>query len=299
MKLNRLLGIVMLLLQRGQVTASELAEQFNVSPRTIYRDVAILSEAKVPVYTTQGTGGGIALMEGYAIQRTLLSPDEAQNMLLALKALRSTQQPEVDAVLAKLGQVFRQSPSDWLDIDLSPWGFEGVDLFQAMRDSILQQRVAAIAYTDGNGQQSQRIIEPMRLFFKGRGWYLEAFCRAREDFRTFRLSRIQDICLLEETFIRRTKTEPRLESPDTNVDLLLRFSPDVRYRIFDEFHPNNVQSVNGYYEVRIRYPLDEWVYGYLMGFCPFVEVLEPVFVREELTRRLEKALGVQRGVLSL
>ena len=108
MKINRLLEISLVLLNKGTVTAKELAERFNVSTRTIYRDVDILSTAGIPVYTNKGNGGGISILDNYSINKTVLTDGERDSLLLALKTLQSTKYPEIDTVLDKIGAVFKQ-----------------------------------------------------------------------------------------------------------------------------------------------------------------------------------------------
>lgn len=120
MKLNRLLEITTILLNKKATTAKELAERFSVSTRTIYRDIDVLSASGVPVYATQGINGGISILEDYTINRTALSNSEKDNILFALQTLQSTKYPEIDAVLEKLGSIFKYTATDWISIDFSP-----------------------------------------------------------------------------------------------------------------------------------------------------------------------------------
>ena len=106
MKINRLFEITTILLNKGTVTAKELADRFGVSTRTIFRDIDVLSSAGVPVYMKKGSGGGISILENYVFSRTLISDQESESLLLAVKTLQATQYPEVDMVLGKMGAIF-------------------------------------------------------------------------------------------------------------------------------------------------------------------------------------------------
>ncbi len=123
MKINRLLEITLILLNKSTVTARELADRFNVSTRTVYRDIDVLSTAGVPVFTNKGSGGGISLLDNYAINKALLTDHERDGLLLALKTLQATKYPEIDVILEKIGAVFKKATSiDWVQIEFSPWG---------------------------------------------------------------------------------------------------------------------------------------------------------------------------------
>ncbi|MGD9142787.1 MAG: HTH domain-containing protein, partial [Dehalococcoidia bacterium] len=123
MKINRLLEITLLLLNRGTVTAGELAERFGVSTRTIYRDIDDLSAVGVPVYTNKGRGGGVALLENYTFSKAMVTEQERDGLLLALKTLQATRYPDIDGIIDKIGALFKDAAAeDWVHVDFSPWG---------------------------------------------------------------------------------------------------------------------------------------------------------------------------------
>ncbi len=123
MKTDRLFEITTILINKGSVTAQQLAERFGVSTRTIYRDIDTLSSTGVPVYTNKGHGGGIHLLEDYTLSKALLSDRDREHLLLAIKTLQSTQYPEIDVVLEKMSALFKKLPDyDWVEIDFAPWG---------------------------------------------------------------------------------------------------------------------------------------------------------------------------------
>jgi len=298
MKTNRLLEITLILLNKGNTTARELADRFEVSPRTIYRDIDALSAAGVPVYTNKGSGGGISLLENYVLNRSLITDHEKDSLLLALKTLQATRYPEIDAILEKIGALFRNTaPADWVNIDFSPWGSgpNEENKFLDIKRAILKNRVISFDYINSDGILSHRHLEPMLLSFKSQAWYVWGYCRMRKDFRTFRISRIRNVVVTDETFTRRppdsVQEEEPAEPPKKPVTLKLRFQPQDLYRVYDDYDEERItRNPDGTYDVTVTFPEDEWVYGYIMSFGCYVEVLEPQRIRDIVRDRMKKAL---------
>ena len=299
MKINRLLEITLILLNKKSATAGELAERFGVSTRTIYRDIDDLSTAGVPVFTNKGSGGGIFLLENYAINRAMLTEHERDSLLLALKTLQATKYPEIDAILEKIGAVFQKAAAtDWVQIEFSPWGSgpNEENKFLDIKKAILECKVIAFEYVNADGILSRRMIEPMQLLFKGQAWYVWGYCRTRRDFRTFRISRIRHIDVTEDGFTRRTPENFKEAEPEAislnYVTLKLRFQPENLYRVYDDYDEQRItRNPDGTYDVTVTFPEDEWVYGYILSFGSYVEVLEPPHIREIVRQRMQKALN--------
>ena len=298
MKINRLLEITILLLNKGTITAKELAERFGVSTRTIYRDVDVLSSAGVPVFMNKGNGGGISLLENYSLNKALISEHESESLLFALKTLQATKYPEIDAVLNKIGAVFKNVDStDWVYIDFSPWSSNPNEYgkFTDIKKAILERKIILFDYINADGGRSHRSIEPMRLIFKGQAWYLWGYCNLKQDFRVFRISRIKNVLVTSKAFIRRKSEEREKEGTGEPlkklVNLKLKFFPEVLYRLYDDFEDELiVKNADGTCEVTVTYPEDEWVYGYLLSFGCHMEVLEPGHIRDIVADRMKKAL---------
>ena len=142
MSVSRLFEIVYLLLEKKQITARALAERFEVSVRTIYRDVDALSAAGIPIYASQGRGGGISLTDRFVLDRAALSPEEQARVLTALKSLPGGDSPESRATLTKLSGLFGRREPDWLQVDLTPWGASGggARRFDELKRAILERR---------------------------------------------------------------------------------------------------------------------------------------------------------------
>lgn len=303
MRTQRLIEMIVLLLNRETVRAQDLAERFGVSTRTVYRDVEELSLAGVPIYMTKGRGGGISLMREYALNRVLLSDQDKESIVLALKTLQTTRHPAVDSALERIGALIRQSvgdTDDWVQIDFSQWGSDPDEAgrFSAIKQAILQRRLVTFDYVDSAGNRTSREAEPMRLIYKGRAWYLYAYCRLKDAFRVFRLSRIKGLVVQEAGFQRRDARVPDdLDHDDDtarkSVSLKLRFASEVLHRVYDDFDERQIaRNPDGTCDVATSFPEDEWVYGYILSFGRSVEVLEPLAVRESISRRLREALSL-------
>ena len=284
--------MVYLLLEKGRMTAGALAERLEVSQRTVLRDVDALSAAGVPVYTTQGSGGGVALLDGYVLDRAAFSEEEQRQLLLALRSLPAQ---EGEQALTKLSALFRRGREDWLQVNLSRWGAGEADSekFKLLKEAVLERQTLAFDYAGSYGGTRARKVLPARLVFKGQGWYLQAFDLEREDYRTFRLSRILSPTFAGEVFHRRLDP-PDIEfsgeiPPLFRVEARLRFAPYMAYRVYDEFDQSCVaRQEDGSLLVESVFPEDQWLYGYLLSFGAGVEVLSP----DTLRRRLA-ALGLE------
>lgn len=292
MSVSRLFQIVYLLLEKRRITARDLAAHLEVSVRTIYRDVDALSAAGVPIYAIAGRNGGLSLMDHFILERAVFSEDEQLRLLTALQSLPGEEAAANREIRTKLAGLFGRREPDWLQVDLSPWGFQGEDArFHTLKGAILGRKQLSFTYLSSCGQRSRRQVLPARLSFKGRAWYLQGWCLSRKSYRTFRLSRILDLEVGER--FERTLSPPPIgaENPDSHVcvSLHLYFSPAVAYRIFDEFSPECIlhNSEEGLL-AEVLLPEDEWLYSYLLSFGTGVRVLSPVRVREKLAMLIEQ-----------
>lgn len=297
MQMNRLFEMVYLLMERGNMTASELARRFEVSTRTIYRDVETLSEAGIPIYACKGKGGGIRLMEDFVLDRSLLSKAEQNSVMASLRALEAVRVPDMEPVVTKLAGLFGQQAGNWLEVDFSSWGGgeEARRRFELLKEAILTRKVVAFSYHSATSGNSKRQVEPLKLLFKGQGWYLYGYCRQRGEERVFKLSRMGELEMLGEPFSRVAPAHAlSVESTPFQgrwEQLRLRFQPGLAYRVLDEFAPDQVlREPSGSFLVETKFPTGEWLFQYLLGFGAGVEVLDPPPIRDEMQKRLKKTL---------
>lgn len=296
MQINRLLEIVYILLDKKAVTAKELSEHFEVSQRTIYRDIDALSTAGIPVYANKGKGGGIRLLDNFVLNKSLLSDKEQLDILASLQSLKALSVPDVEPVLKKLAVMFNKNNPGWIDVDFSHWGSSSMERekFNLLKAAILNRKVIAFDYNSSFGESSRRILEPAKILFKGRGWYLYGFCRNKKSYRLFKISRMKNLVCLDEIYDREMPEYvwENYQADKTNiVKLVLRIDAKMAYRVYDEFEPEHVvQNSDGSFTAAVDYPEDEWVYGYILSFGNFAEVLEPKYMREIIKDKIEESL---------
>ena len=293
MQINSLFEIVYQLLDRKNMTAKELAEHFEVSTRTILRDIETLSMAGIPIYTVQGKGGGVRLMDNFVLNKSVLTDKEQQDILSALQGLNAVEVPEVEKVLSKLVALFNKNTTSWIDIDFSPWGSNASekDKFSILRDAILSKKMIQFDYFSYYGEKSRRICEPLQIVFKDKAWYLSAFCKGKEDYRTFKLSRIKNLAVTADTFDgREIRSISGAISPNKLCTVTLKIDKDMHYRVRDEFKDEDItENDDGTFTVKTLMPNDEWGYGCIMSYGEHAEVLAPDYIRTLIQSKFKEA----------
>lgn len=295
MQINRLFEIIYLLLNKKFTTANELAEHFEVSVRTIYRDIDTLSLAGIPIYALQGKGGGISLLEHYVLDKSVLSEREQNEILYALQSLTVTQVPEADKVLAKLSSLFKKSRTNWIEVDFSPWGSDdkGFSQFTLIKDAILTHKIIEFNYFGSSGEKTARRVEPMKLIFKINAWYLQAFCLTRNELRMFKIVRMADVQITEDLF---TQMIPQplpdggqLQETQKWIELCLNISADGAYRVYDEFKEKEItKNTDGSFTIKTTLPESDWLIRYILSFGSEAEVKSPQHIRDMLQFELNK-----------
>lgn len=298
MQINRLFEIVYILLDKKIVTAKELALHFEVSSRTIYRDVDTLSSAGIPIYATQGKNGGITLLDNFVLNKSVLSEDEQNEILIALQSLTATGYPSIDVTLSKLSSFFKKDNYNWIEVDFSNWGSNEhlKEKFDILKNAIINNKIITFEYYSSKGEKTNRRIEPAKLSFKAKSWYLKGFCLTRNEYRTFKITRMFDVKLTEERYTKKHLDveiiEPEKNGVNNLINLKLRFSSSVAYRIYDEFDKEAIiKNKDGSFNVDISLPKGVWIYDYILSFGTTIEVLEPIKVREVIKSKLEDIIN--------
>ena len=293
MQIHRLLEIVYTLLEKERVTAAELARNFGVSERTVYRDVDALSAAGIPVYMSKGYKGGISLLPGYAVEKSMLSDAEKTEILSALTALGAVRPDAQTAALGKLSSLFSSSSADWVEVDFSPWSGSGGDRdkFEALKTAILERKkISFFYYSTGGGEL--RVVCPLKLCFRGQSWYLYGFCVNRRENRFFKLRRMKDLNVSDE---RHTLTAPAKVSERSapaaaakkNAKIII--SAKMAYRVYDEFNSCG-RDENGDFIITVDYDRTEWLFPRLLTYGSECRIIEPASLRAEMKNFLEKVL---------
>jgi len=192
----------MFILEKGKVTANELADKFEVSVRTIYRDIDSISSAGIPIYATQGKGGGIEIAEDFVLSKSLLSENEKQQIMSALQGLENTTIQHETELLTKLSALFKIKNTSWIEVDFNNWQNNKMyeKTFDDIKSAILSKNIISFTYFSSNEKETSRSVKPVRLLFKSQDWYLYALCLLRNDFRYFKLSRIKNLEIHTEKF---------------------------------------------------------------------------------------------------
>lgn len=296
--LNRLLGIIYILMNKGTVTALELSRRFEVSVRTIYRDVENLSMAGIPIYTKKGKNGGISLTDGFVLNKMLVTTEEQQQILAALCSLDEVGAMDEKETLKKLGDFFQIEPRNWVSIDMSDWSGYRQELVNQLKQAILYHRAVEFDYYGQYREMSRRTVEPVQLIFKEYTWYLSAYCRSRQAMRLFKVLRIKNLKETGQAFMpdgekyRQDLQMPvKMGNSSVRMEVVLKIVASEAYRIYDRFEEYEIfRQEDGDFLVRTICTLDDWVYGMILSFGPAAEVLEPEPVREEMKNRLSSML---------
>lgn len=291
MKIDRLIGILSILLQEEKITAPELAERFEVSRRTINRDIEDLCKAGIPIKTAQGTGGGISIMDGYRMDRTILSSKDMQMILAGLRSLDSVSGSRYYSQLMEKIQTGSSefiSGRDSMLIDLSSW-YKGslAPKIEVIQSAIENRRIIRFKYYAPSGESNRR-VEPYYLVFQWSSWYVWGWCLERKDYRLFKLNRMDCVVETDRGFLRRDVPMPDLSNEKIfpgGIKVKALFTPNMKWRLVEEFGPNCFTETD---DGRLLFSADytdmENLVTWLMTFGAKVEVLEPEEVRDHYSQ---------------
>ncbi len=294
MQINRLFEIIYILLDKKRITSKELADRFEVSSRTIYRDIETLSAAGIPVYMSKGKGGGISLLPDFVLNKAVITDEEKEDILSSLKAVNAVNLSKTDTALNKLSSLFGETNVNWIAVDFSSWANaqNETETFHTIKAAILSKRIVLFSYASAKGQQTTREVEPLKLCFKGGAWYLYGYCRQKSDYRFFKLRRIRQLKVSDQSFQRKVPDQIFSEGntfQEEYVKLKLKLSAEVAYRVYDEFDSYEKQP-DGSFLAEINYPKGDWIYYYITSFGSYCEVLEPEYVRNDVKSKLQNTL---------
>lgn len=301
MKIDRLVGMIMILLDKERIGAKELAKLFEVSPRTIYRDMDAIAMAGIPVRATVGVGGGFEIMKKYKVDRTVFSTADLSALLMGLSGLSGMMRgDDLANALAKVRSFIPAEKARDIElranqicIDLSPWmgSRKTQRTLEIIKTALQQGRLLAFDYSDRHGNRTERTAEPHQLVLKGGQWYWQGYCHERIDFRLFKLSRMSNLQILKETFTPRAFWQPTLDFEGILETMQTEIKLHIHESLLDrvlEFCPEDAVSPDGERHRTVRFPFieNDYHYGILLGFGDRCECMEPPHVREEVKRRV-------------
>lgn len=298
MKIDRLLGIVTQLLQHDKITAPELAEKFEVSRRTILRDINDICRAGIPIVTCQGGGGGISIADGYKLDKSVLTVNELQSIVAGLKSIGSvSDSSRIERLISKLSPKSEAvvSVKDSILIDLSSHYKSSLsEKISLLKSAISENRLVRFDYYSEKGL-SNRIVEPYFITFKWTSWYVYGFCRARNDFRLFKLNRLWKHEMLDEKFYSR-----EIHSSDIDLDnyftdecrITVLFDKSLEYRLVEEYGPYCYQvTEDGNLEFSVGYTNKEYMISWVLEFGDKAKVIEPVDLADEIKEKAKKIIS--------
>ncbi len=307
MKIDRLVSIIMVLLDKERIGAQELADMFEVSPRTIYRDIDTINMAGIPIRSTSGVGGGFEIMQKYKIDKNVFSTADLSAILMGLSSLSDmVRGNELINALAKVKSFIPADKANDIElkanqicIDLSSWiGNQNTQSYLEIIKTALQDcRLVFFEYIAHHGKKTVRTVEPYQLVLKNGHWYFQGYCHMRNDFRLFRLSRISNLQIKEEKFTSRDYQKPVLdfeeilETMQTTIKIRIHESIMDRvldYCTYEHFSPNGDE----YYIVDFPFVENEYFYDILLSFGDKCECLEPLYIRDEMKRKIHNIAAI-------
>lgn len=288
MKLDRLIGILAILLQRERVTAPYLAEKFEVSRRTVNRDIETLCMAGIPVATAQGANGGIYISDEYKIDKTLLTNEELNDILVGLNSLDGVGNIENYETLKSklnLSECAESHRERYVDIDLASWYRPSLaPKIKLLRKAIKLGRTVNFEYYSQSGE-GVREIEPYSLIYRWSSWYVWGRCRKKEDWRMFKLNRMQCLAITDTTYTRINAKPPIIEDyayPD-QIKAKIAVDASYKWRLIDEFGPDSFTvGADGRLILTFGFKEKDYLFSWIMGFCGNAELIEPIELRTEL-----------------
>lgn len=301
MKIDRLVSIIMILLGKKRIGAQELADMFEVSTRTIYRDIDAINMAGIPVRSTSGVGGGFEIMQEYKIDKKFFSVDDLSVLLMGLSSLSGmVRGDEVVHALAKVKSFIPAERAkdielkvNQINIDLSQWvGNSSIQPYLEIIKSALQEnRLLMFEYVSHHGNKTVRTVEPYQIVLKSSHWYLQGYCYVRNDFRLFRISRMLKLKILDETFTPQIYQKPILDFSEIletmQIKIKIRIHQSIMDRVLDYCtYENFLPDGNEYYIVDFPFVENDYHYDILLGFGNKCECLEPPHIRENIKRKI-------------
>ena len=301
MKIDRLVSIIVILLEKERIGAQELADMFEVSLRTIYRDIDTINMAGIPVCSVPGVGGGFEIMEKYKIDKKFFSTADLSTILMGLSNLPTViRGDELANAIAKVKSFIPADRANDIElkanqiyVDLSPWmGNRNIQSYlEVIKTALQESRLLSFDYSDRYGNKTARTAEPYQLVLKDSNWYWQGYCLIRNDFRLFKISRISNLQIQTESFTPRDYQKPQLEFDDIlktlQTKIKIRIHKSVMDRVLDFCtNENFLPDGDEHYIVSFPFIENDYYYNILFSFGDKCECLEPLHIRTEMKRRI-------------
>ncbi len=304
MKIERLIAIIMLLLEKEIIPTSELADKLEVSRRTIFRDIDTLNLAGLPIVVTRGSTGGVSLMNTYKVDKKLFTPKDVQKLITSLESYNQLlQNKEISNTLTKLQSIKEKNyllkhTIDYepisVDLELNQGNQSLMGVLNKIKQAITKNQYVMFEYINKNGENSHRKVEPYKIVFKENKWYLQAFSMERDAFRIFKLARMSQVNISEETFSPKEFKPLLMDGSswmNTPVTVIIKIDKSIKDRVIERFGAEYIVSHDNN-EYIAKYPIvdNEDGYNILLGFGNKCEIIEPVHIREKFRSYLREMM---------
>ncbi len=299
---DRLLSIILILTKKAIVTGQELAEHFDVSVRTIYRDIDKISQAGIPVAAIGGKSGGFYIMENYKLDKLCFNKGELHTLMSVLDSLNIVfgNNKQFYDIILKLQNTYEneKDKNNKLNIDMSHFSMEDElkEFLYIINQGIEESKLLLFQYINRNLELAERNVEPIRIeFFYGQ-WYLIGYCRSRNDYRKFKVVRMKNL-IVGDNFVKRDISQEELDEifrksyDNKNIKVKLKFSNRIGEQLTEYFFKSNIKrSDEGYLIVEEHFPYDEGLIKFILGFGSECEVIQPSYLREDTKKYLKNIL---------
>lgn len=288
MKSARLFEILMLLVKEKRTTARELANKFEVTPRTIYRDIDDLTLAGIPLYTSKGKNGGIFLDDEYVLNQTHVTSDEKSQILFALKTIYSIPNIDESQVLDKVSSLFSINEDcnqqGWLDIDFSPWNSPSASsnfIFNTIKSAIINRKTIDVKYVNTKGECKSAELLPIKLLFKEKYWYLIACSKDFHKSKMYKLNRIVTINITERQLTYNLSSDITYSYKNnyinsTKIDKVsVHLSKSISFKIYDDFDRDLIKIHEKYIEIEGKLEINDWLVSKILSYGKNVLSVQP------------------------
>lgn len=301
MKVSRLVSIIFVLMDKKRISAQELANMFEVSVRTIYRDIEAISVAGIPVHSITGVGGGFEVMEKYKIDKKAFSEEDLTTILMGISSIPAVMKS--DSFIHTYGKINSLIPeerkeaahfyTEQMHIDFSHWmgNRDLEDYIETIKTALIKSRILSFEYINHSGEETKRQVEPYQLILKGSQWYFQGYCYKREGFRLFKLTRMTNLKIEDFEFV--PKEYPK--SLSNTVEILDKIQISIKLRIHESImerlldycdHDHFFKDGKNHYLVTFPFIENNYYYGILLSFGEYCECIEPLHIRTELKRKI-------------
>ncbi|ACK60666.1 TPA: helix-turn-helix transcriptional regulator [Bacillus cereus] len=304
MKLERLISIIFKLLNNGVLSASSLADEFQVSPRTIYRDIEVICAAGIPVVSYQGTNGGFGIIKGYKFDKSLMGSYDILNLITVLSSLSNVfKDKEIEHTIDRLKSLDTSSNFKYLSVDLESHRTEPNSLMN-LRKAIHEKKVIHFNYISNKNEFTSREVEPIHLHYKFRNWYMYGYCRERQNYREFRISRMMGVTLTQEGFLQKHEIKDEIFYSKRNLggfeDVVIWVSPNSLAEALDQFQ-NSSKTINDdgsmTITISVYQPLQAgWLKSILLSFGSGAKIVKPMELQSFLIDEAKKIIKVYEDI---